>query len=268
MVDMKLYILDCGALHADKLIVSASFAALATRHEPNRPATWHRASCHSVLIEHPGGRMVWDTGAPRDWEERWAPAGLNDLLPYDDVSEEQYFDSRLMQLGFEPDDIDTVVLSHLHLDHSANAKLFEGTGARFVTHEKEVAVAESMEEPFLGGYCKADFEGLDLEGISGDVELYPGISVIEAPGHSPGVMALRVDLPDSGTMIFTSDACDSRENWGPPPLGNIVNWCNATYMESVEKLRAIAEETDATVVFSHDYEQLHSLKLSPDGFYT
>jgi glyoxylase-like metal-dependent hydrolase (beta-lactamase superfamily II) len=212
--------------------------------------------------------MVWDTGPPRDWEERWGSAGLNELLPYDDVAEEQYFDSRLAQLGLQPSDIDTVVLSHLHLDHAANARLFEGAGARFVTHEKEVEVGFSFDDPFLGGYCKADYEGLEFETVSGDTQLYPGISVIEVPGHSVGTMALRVDLPDSGTMIFTSDAADSRENYGPPPVGNIVNWCNATFAESVEKLRALEQETGGTLVFSHDYEQLHSLKLAPDAHYT
>jgi hypothetical protein len=36
----------------------------------------------------------------------------------------------------------------------------------------------------------------------------------------------------------------------------------------VEKLRGIAEQTDANVIFGHDAEQLWSLRRSPDGHYT
>jgi N-acyl homoserine lactone hydrolase len=32
------------------------------------------------------------------------------------------------------------------------------------------------------------------------------VTLIEAPGHTPGTMALKVDLADEGPMIFTSDA--------------------------------------------------------------
>ena len=36
----------------------------------------------------------------------------------------------------------------------------------------------------------------------------------------------------------------------------------------MEKIRGIAEKTDATVVFGHDADQLRSLRLAPEGFYT
>jgi hypothetical protein len=35
----------------------------------------------------------------------------------------------------------------------------------------------------------------------------PGVTLIEAPGHTPGTMALRVDLADEGTMLFTAWPC-------------------------------------------------------------
>jgi N-acyl homoserine lactone hydrolase len=81
-------------------------------------------------------------------------------------------------------------------------------------------------------------------------------------------MSMQVDLPDTGTMIFTSDAIYMGDSYGPPATpAAIVNDLSAWY-SSVEKIRGIAEKTDATVVFGHDAEQLRSLRLAPTGSYT
>ena len=47
----------------------------------------------------------------------------------------------------------------------------------------------------------------------------------------------------------------------------IVNGLNDFYA-SVEKIRGLAEENDAQVVFGHDAEQPHSLRRAPDGYDT
>jgi glyoxylase-like metal-dependent hydrolase (beta-lactamase superfamily II) len=79
---------------------------------------------------------------------------------------------------------------------------------------------------------------------------------------------MQVDLPDSGTMLFTSDAIYMGDSYGPPSTpAAIVNDLSAWY-SSVEKIRGIAEKTDATVVFGHDAEQLRSLRLAPTGSYS
>jgi glyoxylase-like metal-dependent hydrolase (beta-lactamase superfamily II) len=39
------------------------------------------------------------------------------------------------------------------------------------------------------------------------------------------------------------------------------------FYSSVEKIRGIAERTDATVVFGHDAEQIKQLKLASQGAY-
>ncbi len=57
------------------------------------------------------------------------------------------------------------------------------------------------------------------------------------------------------------------DSYGPPSVpAAIVNDLSAWYA-SVEKIRALAERTDATVVFGHDAEQLRSMRLAPTGFY-
>jgi glyoxylase-like metal-dependent hydrolase (beta-lactamase superfamily II) len=80
-------------------------------------------------------------------------------------------------------------------------------------------------------------------------------------------MAMKVDLPETGAMIFTSDAVYMGDSYGPPATpAAIVNDLSAWYA-SVEKLRGLAEKSSATMVFGHDAEQLASLRRAPDGFY-
>jgi glyoxylase-like metal-dependent hydrolase (beta-lactamase superfamily II) len=238
------------------------------RNDREKPVEWYPCTTHAVLVETPDGTLLWDTSCPRDWETRWEPTGLQEFFPYDQVSEEQYLDSRLGQLGVSPENLDYVVLSHLHFDHAGNVRMFAGTGAKLVCNDKEKDFAFGFDGVFTGAHLKTDYEGLDFETVSGDTEILPGVTLIEAPGHTPGTMSMRVDLPDTGTMIFTSDAIYMGDSYGPPSVpAAIVNDLGAWY-SSVEKVRRLAEESNATVVFGHDAEQLRSMRRAPDGFYT
>ena len=79
---------------------------------------------------------------------------------------------------------------------------------------------------------------------------------------------MQVDLVDSGTMIFTSDAVFMGASYGPPVFpGVLINNLEQFY-SSVEKLRGIQEKTSAMMVFGHDGDQIHQLRTAPAGSYT
>ena len=119
-------IIPCGAMTADLTwLLLAPGRAIRRRQDKNLPAEWVDVPTHCVLVDTPDGRLLWDTSCPRDWEQRWAPTGLQDFFPYDKVSDDEYLDSRLKQLGLAPGDLDYVVFSHLHFDHAGNAQLFK-----------------------------------------------------------------------------------------------------------------------------------------------
>ncbi|MCK2212270.1 N-acyl homoserine lactonase family protein [Actinomadura sp. ATCC 31491] len=265
---MKLHILDCGAMSCDLTwLLLKPGRTIRPRDERERPVEWYPCTTHAVLVETAEGTLLWDTSCPRDWETRWKPTGLQEFFPYDQVTEEQYLDAQLGRLGVDPANLDYVVLSHLHFDHAGNVRLFEGTGARLVCNDKEKEFALGYAGAFNGAHLKADYEGLDFATVSGDTEILPGVTLIEAPGHTVGTMAMRVDLPETGTMIFTSDAVYMGDSYGPPATpAAIVSDLSAWYA-SVEKIRTLAERTQAQVVFGHDAAQLRSLRTAPDGFY-
>ena len=265
----KVTILPCGAMTADLTwLLLAPGRAIRRRQDKALPAEWVDVPTHCVLVDTPEGRLLWDTSCPRDWEEHWAPTGLQDFFPYDKVSEDEYLDSRLKQLGLAPGDIDFVVLSHLHFDHAGNVKLFKETKAKLIVSDIEKEFAFGFDGPFTGAHLKSDYEGVEFDTVSGDSEFLPGVTFIQTPGHTPGSMSMRVDLPDSGTMIFTADAVYMGDSYGPPSVpAAIVNNLEDWYA-SVEKLRRIGEESDAVMVFGHDPDQMNRLRTAPDGSYT
>ena len=87
-------------------------------------------------------------------------------------------------------------------------------------------------------------------------------------GHTWGTMSLRVDLPNDGTHIFTSDAVYLGASWGPPAIGAAIVWDSVQWLESVDKLRRIQEQTGAKMIFGHDAEQRKTMKISPNGYYS
>src|SRR5918997_2583339 len=262
----KLHVLDCGSMSCDLTwLLLKPGRNIRPRAERDKPVEWYPCTTHAVVVETPEGTMLWDTSCPRDWEERWIPTGLHEFFPYDRVTEEEYLDSRLRQLGIGTDQIDYVVLSHLHFDHCGNADLFKDSSAKLVCSDKEKEWAFGFDGLFNGAHLKTDYEELTWETVSGDTEFLPGVTLLQTPGHTPGTMSMQVDLPDSGTMIFTSDAVYMGESYGPPTTpAAIVNDMGQFYA-SVEKIRGVAEKTDATVVFGHDAEQIHQLKTVGNG---
>jgi glyoxylase-like metal-dependent hydrolase (beta-lactamase superfamily II) len=68
-------------------------------------------------------------------------------------------------------------------------------------------------------------------------------------------------------MIFIADAVCMGASYGPPVVpAAIVNNLEQFY-SSVEKLRGIATESDATMVFGHDPDQISQLRTAPEGSY-
>lgn len=263
----RVHLLRTGTMECDKTwLLLKPGETITDRSTPAKPAAWTTCPTHAVLIEHPEGRILWDTGVPQDWESRWAPTGLQEFFPVQ--PETTYLQDSLAALELAPDDIDVLVLSHLHFDHAANAKLFDNGKTRIMVNRTEHEGALGIDGPFKGAHLKSDHDGIDFELIAGDAEIAPGVSVIETPGHTWGTMSLRVDLPESGTKIFTSDAVYLGESWGPPAVGAAIVWDSVRWLESVEKLRRIAEETNAQVIFGHDPEQAEQLSFAPAGYYS
>jgi glyoxylase-like metal-dependent hydrolase (beta-lactamase superfamily II) len=260
-MSIKVRILDHGSMHCDLAwLVLKGGLTLAGRADHALARQWVETPTFTVLIEHPDGMILWDTSCPDDWETRWAIAGNQEYFPYDGATEDQHFVNTLEGLGLGVDAIDLVVMSHLHQDHAGNLRLLADAGAKVMCSKDELDGALGFEGPYQGAHIKSDYEGVEFETFSGDIEIVPGVRVLQSPGHTWGMCSLQVDLPKSGTILFTSDAVYRSENWGPPVVGSSIVWDNRAWESSLERLRTIANRTDAMLVFGHDGEQMDELR--------
>jgi glyoxylase-like metal-dependent hydrolase (beta-lactamase superfamily II) len=142
----------------------------------------------------------------------------------------------LGRLKLKPADIDTVILSHIHGDHFANAEIY--TKAVFYVQRKEVefwtgeiqSFPALNKPPFLHGRTSADietFQKLNAAGrikfLDGDCELFPGISVILTGAHTPGHQIVKIETA-KGPVLLCADFADAYRNVEERiPIGNFTN---------------------------------------------
>ena len=169
----------------------------------------------------------------------------------------------LQRLGYEPTDVHSIVITHLHLDHTGGlAALRERTGATVYAHPidaEPIRSGTSMrsigpEGTWLGrvvGWAdrwlpvpsSAPAE-VDVEVEDGDViPVEGGLEVMHAPGHSAGQIALRWD--EHGGVLIAADAAGRRTgSLGIPPLLEDIDVARAT----VQRLAGVEFEV---AVFGH-----------------
>ena len=272
----KLYVLDTGTMKMDKGFMVAMHNP-ATVNNPNPPAEFIEFPVYAVLIDHPEGMILFDTGCNPEGmgeEGRW-PEGVQTMFPaFQDES--CYLINRLEQLKVRPKDIKYVVSSHLHLDHAGCLELF--TEATIIVHDTELAntMKQYAMTKDMGAYIWADVQAWVEKGLNwktimpheDEIELAKGIKILNfGPGHAWGMIGLHVELPGEGGIILASDAVYSEENYGPPAKIPGIIYDSLGYLSAVDRIKKYAERTNSKVWFGHDAKQFRSFIKSTEGFY-
>jgi glyoxylase-like metal-dependent hydrolase (beta-lactamase superfamily II) len=219
------------------------------------------------LVVHPRGRLLFDTGLHcetmtnmlgRYGEERARRFGVHSG-PGDDVV------SELGRLGLTPADVTWVANSHWHFDHCGGNEYFPG--ATILVQAREMQAARSPEVLAAGRYRPSppDFEHpLDYRPVDGEHDVFGDGTVVLLPtyGHTPGHQSLLV-RPDRDTrLVFTADACYTRENMDRDVLPTIV-WDEAEMSHSLRRLRDLRDRQGARTVYGHDPEQWQAVARAP-----
>lgn len=163
--------------------------------------------------------------------------------------------------GVDVGEVADVVITHLHFDHAGGLAAFPK--ARFHIQDAEVSYATGrhMCHPRLRAPHEVEdvvalvrrvYEGR-VNFIDGDAEVYPGVSVHQAPGHTPGLQCVRVQT-DRGAVVLASDACHlfaNMERQNPFPLLTSL----PDMMQSWKKLGTLADSHEH-IIPGHDPEIL------------
>lgn len=209
---------------------------------------------YTYLIVHPKGLVLVDTG-----QEPGGPSVVRD---------EDIVVNRLAELGYSPDDISFVIMTHLHVDHAAYMTQFPN--ATFVIRKEELRAAwwsEYSEHGYVYDHYKDTRNYSFLEPLDGeDFDLFMDGSIvcIDTKGHTRGHQSVIVSLENSGRIVIVGDAASFKENLDEriPPGACSNTWFAMQSLNKLEHLRC----SGLKLLYGHDVEQEKELKLSPDYY--
>jgi len=162
---------------------------------------------------------------------------------------QQEIKTALAGIGVKPEDIDIVILTHLHWDHSQNNDLFVNAECIVQRIEMQYAIAPLPSHWKVYESVTAGMKPLWLNTprwnvINGDVEVTKGVNIILTPGHTPGFQSVLVKT-DKGVYTIAADNVGLFENWGNTKNGTHVpapvNVNLEDYWQSLAKVERLSD---------------------------
>ncbi|RYZ81347.1 MAG: N-acyl homoserine lactonase family protein [Proteobacteria bacterium] len=183
------------------------------------------------------------------------------------ADESQTIVSQLRNLGLQPNDIDTVVLSHFDADHCGNLDAFPD--AEIVVQCAALAFVRSSEDArFVSTREIWTAPDLQYREICGDIQLLPGIELVATAGHVPGHQSVLVNLPETGYVLLAIDAMPHEHSANPLVDRGPQDLDPEGAKASVRKLNALIDQKNVRlVIFGHDPNYWQEVHKSPQ-FYT
>jgi glyoxylase-like metal-dependent hydrolase (beta-lactamase superfamily II) len=274
---MRVHHLNCGTLHP-----------FGGRIVDGKPGYLRRATmvCHCLLVETDAGLVLVDTGIGIDDVEN-PPGSLPRMFhlvtnPVLDIAETAA--RQVVKLGYQPEDVRHIVLTHLDLDHAGGLRDFPRAKVHVYNEELRNATAQASRAdrtrfrtaqwahgPDWQTYDTAGEQwfGFDavrqLNGLPADILLVP------LGGHTLGHagVAVRTDekwLLHCGDAYFFHGETQSRENC-PPGLRffqSVVQTDKAARLSNQDRLRTLVADhgDEIETISAHDPVELRRYELN------
>ncbi|WP_252313580.1 MBL fold metallo-hydrolase [Sinobaca sp. H24] len=177
------------------------------------------------------------------------------------ITEESFVEEDLKSLGLQPEDIDDVLMTHMHFDHCAGLVKWENEQEVPVFAEASVHISrkewEELTNPNIRSkstYWKQNWKPIEhqVKLFDTELELLPGLKLQWTGGHSAGISLLTIEQEDN-MLIHMAD------NMGTHAHQNVL-WVMAydDYpMDSIavkQKYMDIGYNNEAWFTFYHDYK--------------
>jgi glyoxylase-like metal-dependent hydrolase (beta-lactamase superfamily II) len=142
--------------------------------------------------------------------------------------------------GLSASDIDCVVLTHAHWDHAQNLDVFPSAEVLIHPWERRYAAKPHPNDWATPAWSGSMIEHHDhVVEVDEGYEIEPGVSIMHAPGHSPGSICVVVE-DAAGCRIVTGDALQYART---ALAGNnpVVFWDDEAATRSIHRVAGMAD---------------------------
>lgn len=208
-------------------------------------------------IETPHGNFLVDTGETPDY---FQPGHFRDPLDHWvhhrilklDITENQRIDRQLAEVGLAVDQVDAVLMTHLHLDHVDGIRhLKKGTFLVPRTDwNKPIGVPKSvLPEWFEPDLITLNKTQLPFEGA---YEVTPDIKLLATPGHTFGHQSVLLSVGNTH-ILFAGDVCFNEGQFLREEIPGISIQIGKS-RDTLRRIKQLASEVDLVFLPSHDPE--------------
>lgn len=159
----------------------------------------------------------------------------------------------LARAGVDAARIDTVLLTHLHWDHAANAEQFPNATFFAQRAELDFFSSAARRHPAFNRFYSARTDLAAMIGarrirpLNGDITFCPGIRAIRVGGHTPGSQMFCIDTQE-GLAVIAGDAIPLIRNYRESIPSGIV--CDVG--QAIDALERVARLAPARIYPGHD----------------
>ena len=211
----------------------------------------------AYLVVHPTGTLLWDNGLGDHLVGR--PASETQRGSFGQVVTKT-LSSQLADIGYTPERITHLAMSHMHFDHVGNANDYAAS-SWIVQKAEHDAIDFSNPERTAAFRALQDSKTIVVDGdhdVFGD-----GTVVIKStPGHTPGHQSLFVNLARTGPVVLSGDLYhyEAERTLGKMPAREVGPGLTAASRVTLE---AFMKETGAQLWIQHEVMLWATLEKSP-----
>jgi glyoxylase-like metal-dependent hydrolase (beta-lactamase superfamily II) len=180
------------------------------------------------------------------------------------VEKNSNLEKALLEIGLKPENIDLVILTHLHLDHAGGVVKFNSkkekiprfSKAKYVIQREEWKYALQPDERTKATYVVDNFMALDECGavdlVNGDKEIVSGIKVKLTGGHTKGQQVIFIE-GGGKTIVYPGDIIPTISHLKIPYVAG-VDIYPLDVMDVKKKLIKETLENKWMIAFDHEID--------------